>query len=509
MGKKIVGLDITHQSVTAVIVDSSIHGDRIQAFEKIAFDDLSESDDSEKADNPETTGADVYGLDTLLKKIKEKTDLTGAVCYASYPGEDVFLRNLSTPFSGRKKIKQILSFELEPVLPVPIDTIITDFHEISGIKNKSDDLWIVSASTEVSGLEAFLTILRNNDLEPRLLSVGAMAAATCTSLFSDKGENYIFLDITKTACTLYLISGQQICFVRTFSIHGFGQDSSDNIVDAKSTTQKIAGEVKRTIVSFREMYLSDYLPEFVEISGVMSHGLDKDAFTEKTGCKIREADILSYTGLAMEEEAKPAWNPAEYNSALAVAWSGLSGTDLIKFSESGFSWKKFIKENGKELQGPVILSGILFTLLIINFFLSSYAAGQKVADVEKKMIKVYRETFPSVQTVSPPYFQKMEAKFKVYKNETAFAAKGSGSVKIIDILDEISRKIPDNLDIEFNRFVYGTDDLNISGLADAFSSIDAMKQSLETSKVFRKVLLSSSVKDKKTNKFRFKLKIEM
>ena len=81
---------------------------------------------------------------------------------------------------------------------------------------------------------------------------------------------------------------------------------------------------------------------------------------------------------------------------------------------------------------------------------------------------------------------------------------------MIDILNELSRSIPANMDVQFSRMVVaGDDSVLINGDTDTFNSVDAMKGSLEKTDIFKEVTIVSTTKDKDGNRIRFRLKIKI
>ena len=67
-------------------------------------------------------------LETLVSRMDVKYD----TCIASIPAANASFRNLQMPFKDRKRIAQILPFEMETLVPYPIDDVLIDFIIIDG-----------------------------------------------------------------------------------------------------------------------------------------------------------------------------------------------------------------------------------------------------------------------------------------------------------------------------------------------------------------------------------------
>jgi hypothetical protein len=82
-------------------------------------------------------------------------------------------------------------------------------------------------------------------------------------------------------------------------------------------------------------------------------------------------------------------------------------------------------------------------------------------------------------------------------------------VRTIDILNEISRRIPDTIDVELTRMVIGDNSVLISGDTDTFNAVDAVQSRLSESERFQKVTISSTNKERNGDRIQFKMRIEL
>jgi len=80
---------------------------------------------------------------------------------------------------------------------------------------------------------------------------------------------------------------------------------------------------------------------------------------------------------------------------------------------------------------------------------------------------------------------------------------------VIDVLNDISNLVPKELDVAVSRFVFGPDNVQISGDTDTFNTVDDIKTMLEQGKLFKKITTINSSKDNTENRINFKLKIDL
>jgi general secretion pathway protein L len=83
------------------------------------------------------------------------------------------------------------------------------------------------------------------------------------------------------------------------------------------------------------------------------------------------------------------------------------------------------------------------------------------------------------------------------------------NIRAIDILNNISKLISKDINVDFTRLVIGAESTVISGDTDTFNSVDSIKNSLEKSDLFKKIIISSANINKSDNRVRFKIKINL
>ena len=118
MSRKILGLDISDNAVSAVLVRGGIKGNRIEDHRHI----------------PLSTGSrQTNRCRCALETVAAEMDLEGATCIASLPASHASYRNMEAPFKEMKKLRQILPYELESILPYPPENVIIDFNVLDSL----------------------------------------------------------------------------------------------------------------------------------------------------------------------------------------------------------------------------------------------------------------------------------------------------------------------------------------------------------------------------------------
>jgi len=105
--------------------------------------------------------------------------------------------------------------------------------------------------------------------------------------------------------------------------------------------------------------------------------------------------------------------------------------------------------------------------------------------------------------------QQMKASVEQEREKNMFTGEIEEEILNIDIINEISSRIPKEQDVEITNFVRGDDSLVISGNTDSFNNVDDIKGRLEHAEILKNITISSANLEKSSNRIQFKLKIDL
>jgi type II secretory pathway component PulL len=484
MSRKILGLDIRHDAVSAVLIESGIKGTMIEAFANVPLSDR--KDDKNNW---------VASLETIVQKI----DITGSVCVAAFPADEVSFRNIQVPFKGQKKIKKILPFELEPTLPFPIEDLIIDFIPLelpghAGAKN------LISAAVEKSQMQLYLDTLAGLNIEPEIVTVGGCSTAMFLANYLDSHQNWLFIDIDKNKGTIFLIISGSTCLIRTFPIQSTARSYK---------IKSLCSNIRRTLIASEKIIGIEFKPDggFITGCGIDDLGFDQD-MEQALGFPFERADILRYTDHIKQQSVPESWFPFLMDNALSLALMEIEGTKSFNFRKGPFASKKFWQENKKNL----IQSGIFFVLVLalgfFSVFLDSHLMGKSLTRLNQQITSIFTSTFPDVKKIVDP-LEQMRIKIQELKRDALFPGEAEKQPLAIDILNTLSKSIPKDMDVTLTRFVMGSESVVISGDTDTFNSVDNVKNRLEQSGLFKKIVISAANIDKSDKRVRFNLKLNL
>ena len=480
MSHKVLGLEISETAIAAVLLDSGFKGCTLenQFYAPILID-----------------GDEDEGLSKALDSMMESLKPSGATCVLGIPTTFISFRNLSVPFTDIKKIKQVLPFELEPTLPIAVESLVFDFDTVK--QNGSQELLAFAAEKEK--LERYQALLKAVNLHPVIVTPSGYAATRIMTRMSGPEEDYLFIDTSETHHTVYAVSQGHVRMVRTIPVGAGGYPVMRSMEMA----------IKRTFTLLRENMEISVNPSAVFSMGTQSHLLGSgDETSRLMGVSIKNIHaIRSFPRLTANTDT-PEWESGHLDMALSLALMETETVGGINFSTERSTFQHFWGEYRKH----IILSSTLILLVIVTALAGQFvrlnAKERRLADLDQQIEAVFKDTFPDVTRIVDP-LQQMQIKIKeAGEGGTGLNLSGT-NVRVVDIMDALSQKIPSSVDVTINRMVIGKDNVMLSGDTKNFNTVDDIKGRLEGADIFKSVTISSADLEKSGKRVRFKLKLDI
>lgn len=460
MGRKLLGIDIRDDSLTAVLVSSGVKGYSVETYQQVRL----EAEPEKQAD-----------IQTALVEVIAGMDLSGAGCVVALPGNRIFYRNIKFPFKGYKKIRQILPVEMESELPVTIEELVFDFYELTGFDGEGTNIMAMAAQKHQVG--NILKTLARHHLEPEIITAGGFPMTLCLLKFYDLPNTFIFLDIDTVTCSLFLVNQGNIVSVRCFVLDSHSDDR----------IQPIMLQVYRTLMALEEKYDNLPIPEVVLTAGQGITNADNEHLTAVSqnilGIPARIINIMEKDNIRTDRSVKPVLS-LEPGAALAAALVEQERLSCPNFRTGPFAPMKQWEEYKHSFIKAGVATVVILLLYSLNVLIHVYAREQEQAYLDHQIIGVLQSSFPDAVLHANPTQQMREAIQQ--QKSTALFPTGQ-SLRMIDILNEMSRRIPPAIDVEFQRLVIDSDHFILNGNTDTFYSVDEIQGKMEASPLFHKV----------------------
>ena len=483
MSRKVLGIDIRKDSVSAVLVKTSLRENRIDAHAYIPLPDSAEDENNFK---------------TALQALWNEVDPAGCDCVVSISADHFSYRILQVPFKDSKKIRMVLPFELEPTVPYPVDDLVIDFVDLQS-GSQSDQSEIIAVAVPRSELSPYLQSLAEFKIDPEMITISGLPAAMCLANQADPGEDRLFLEVSNASSSLFIIRQGQLQLIRTFP--------NPNAADNRAGI--LGAVVRRTLAAYDEFCQTEFQPLDMLVTGAGLNGANfESGIFEALKFPVKRLNFADRLNIPISGENLKPWNPALMDNALALTLMEIEGIKGLNFHKGQFAAKKFLLKNKKDVLRTGILAAAVLAMLFFGTILEYYTLNQQLDRIDHQITAIFQETFPEVKRIVDP-FQQMQVKLQEVKKNAVIQTTATPHIRSIDILDSISKGIPQGIEVDVTRMVISPDTVLISGTTDTFKSVDDIKNRLEQIEYFKKVTISSSNTDRSGKEVRFQLKVEL
>ena len=483
MSRKVLGIDIRKESVSAVVVKTSLRESRIDAHAYVPISD---------------SGEDENPFKTALETLRNEIDIDGCDCVVSISADHFSYRILQVPFKDSKKIKMVLPFELEPTVPYPVDDLIIDFIDLES-SGHNDYTEVIAVAVPNSQLTPYLGTLGAIRIDPEMLTLSGLPTALCLANQADAAKDQLFLKIDKALSTLFIVIDGGIKLIRSFPTPA-GDDTKAGSLGAF---------VHRTLSAFGELSQSEYQPLDMVVTGSGLNGANFDADVSRfLDLPVKRLNFADHLGIPNDGKYNKPWDPALMDNALALAQMEIEGIRGLNFHKGQFAAKKFIVKHKKYLIKTGVLAASVLALLFFNVIAESYTLNRQIDRFNRQITGIFKETFPEVKRIIDP-FQQMQIKVQEAKKNAVFQTATTSQIINIDILNNISKSISESTTVDINRMVISLGNVLITGTTDTFEAVDDIKSKLEQIDAFKKVTISSTNKDRSGKEVRFQMKVAL
>jgi general secretion pathway protein L len=488
MPEKILGLDISSDSVAAVRVEGGLKGHHVTACAHVMIEEAG-------------------GLGEALKALVEQVGPGADICISSIPGEHASYRNLRMPFKDKKKIRQTLAFELETMVAFPVEDLVIDFTMVDG----SDQSEIVAAFVKQAYISEYLAHLEANGIDPTVLDISGVPTVCWLLKQASTPDDALLLQIGLNRNTMILYLKRHIALVRTFLFNGSpiahhpGTQADEQI---ELCLRSFCKEVQNTLHAFGYLTANTVRPQKVFVTGSGALYPDtQNLLNRLLDLPVEQTDLATYARVHMDQDIARVWNPALMDNALALAVRETKRSQGFNFRRDGFEVKKQYFGHKKEIQKGVAFLIVVLSLLAVDLGVDYYFLKKRYNILDQEITQVFTQTFPDVKRIVDPVHQ-----LRVKIDEINKSALGLPGIRakstVLDQLKDISLRVPESADVQITRIVVDPDGVRMQGETDTFNTVDTIKRGLETSAYFKAVTISSANLDQSDNRVRFEMKLE-
>ena len=506
MPEKFLGLDIGAGSVKAVLLTRSFRGGgAIEGFCRIGI-------------------TEAGGVDEALRQLFSDQKFTGAICVSSLSASLFSFRNIQLPFRDERKIRQTVSFAVEPFIQQPLDSVLIDYTFAE--RGKQSKLF--TAIAERTLIDDRLALLSPHVHETAVIDIDAVPLASFLSRQSDFPDCALLLDIGLQDATAVFVGKGGVFHVRHFYFGGQrvsraiaaacgieveaaealkarGEFSEEGLKALRQVLEPFFSELKNTVVFLQQKGEIPEFPSKIILTGGASRtpGL-AEGLSGLLGIPVEKTALLTAGGFEIDAMLRSSWDAAVMDQALALAARPLG-------KGTGFNFLKREQETragSGELQGILkkvaIVAGVIAFLAGIEFGLGDYAMRLHLSRLKKDVRAEFKKIDPEATRIVDPVVQ-LKGKIAEAKKLTAGIGDVLSSSAALDRFREISTAAPP--EIVLSAFSLEEKEVALKGEAPNFDAMEAFKKKLEGSKYAKTVTVGSTSLLKGEKGVEFNLKV--
>lgn len=436
-----------------------------------------------------------HGFAAALDRIREQTGFVSGPSVVTLGAELLSFRNITLPFTDRKKIEQVLPFELEDRLPIEMKSMIVDFAVVREEPQGAD---LLAALVNRQHLGEKLAVLGTRGVNPDAVDISGLA--TGMRIAEEGGpERFVVLDVGSGWATLMVFVNRRIALIRSLAAPAAGRDQTGQ-------AERFVLGIRQTLLATRLVNLDRCDFSFYRLglpwpeADVLSQGLG--------GVEIRGFDLYTRRSVRFRDDVRSRYQPELMERVLAAAEGGGQKGRGFNFRREEFKKRRSPQEYRRLLTKTALPLSLTLALVVgyLTYDYRNLLAEQE--DLRRQIQGVFRETVPEVTTLVNPIPQ-LQAINNQIRATYKPGGKDRSAFTVIDLLAELSSRIPPAYRVKVVRMVADADTVRLKGITGDFNTVDNIQKELEKSPYFTEVVISSANQSTKGDEVNFELKLEL
>ncbi len=510
MFQRIVGLDIGSFSIKVVLMQRGLKGPYIEKCVEWPMT------------SPQNDGDWV----AALHKAGIRSPSGRELVVASVPQRSVFTHVVRLPFTDPQQVAQTVAYEMEGQIPLDLEEVVVDYHPIQtsdlGGPGRSDSS-LLAIAVPREHLKRHLEKLQKAGVDPKALEVDGLALFNFSQhYFKELKGDVALLDVGASKTSVCVVGEEKPRLIRTIW-HG-GHHLTQAIAQAQNLSLEQAEQVKRKATlaeaeageegisgilktalqplvkelsttfhvyeieshrEIRQIYVCGGTARLQGLSTYLAHQLGK-GLTEGPGIPDQETFAIGI-GLALKE------------------CLGQRGS-RVTFRLGEFAYHKEQTQARQHLMAMGVAGAILLLLAGGNLYLRYDLKATRYKELQSQVRSIFQQTFPKVKNIVNEVEQTKAAQKEIEKKVAFF---GNGSVTALDLIGELTRRMPKDRVIEVSDLLIEQTSIRMEAQTDSYESVEKFKEVLAQYERFREVTISDAKMSADQSKVRFRISITL
>lgn len=449
---------------------------------------------------------------------------------AALPGDAISSRRLSFPFRDKRKLTQAVPFAVEGDLPFDLEQVVIDWEIVGGDRGEAEVAATIAPRTEVSRI---LDLLQQAGCPPRTLEAEGLVLGNLAAIFDLPGVR-LLADLGHRKTTFCLLVDGKAVASRTVRIGGMHLSlalAEDLRVEpavaeqrkcetgilrggrapthAQAVLERLAREVLLLQGSLEQVTArggSGGIDEVVLCGGTAQLAGIDEFLAEQTGIPTSR---LGYPREGAGAGFVAGGSPILFAPAIALALRGTAqARTRTNFRQDDFALRIDIGRLRREFRTTGWLAVACAALGTLSFGLDAWLTASDARRLERQGVALYGEAFPG-QPAPADAVTALRNEVRSANERAAFLGVYSGNLSALDLLAEVSRLVPADLDVVFEELSIDRQTVRMRVYAKSFEAADRLGAELGKFPPFADARIGSIETDAKTGAKRFNVTIAL
>ena len=432
------------------------------------------------------------------------------------PCQDLFVRTLSFPFKDPNKLSQIVPFEMENLIPMPLEELaIGSLLLPPGIDaagdprlTKGSDVLVTAAPK--NKLSEHLRFLAEADLEPDAINVDAMALFSVTQYLREQGgtvpRDLAIIDIGASKTTLCFIREGRPVVLRTILwggnhlTHALAVRHACSFAEAERRKRTLAVQqvetwleplIKELRVTLQtcegtdqgrltHCWVSGGGAKLKEIGGYVAQHLGLYPVGPRQGFGASSPRAFSVAfGLAIHPKiVRPRWRFKPAPAALALDLKAVSDAATPQTGASP-------RDRRLALLGTVLLVILAVTDGVMHLTLKEH----RVAQLKHMLQDQYEQAFGPG---AAPGEELDQARFRIAAIDKSLSAIDGSEGRLLATMAAFMKQMPAGLPVKVRELTADGGIVLLEGETTSFEAVEKIKQTFSSGNQFKEVAVSET-----------------
>lgn len=445
------------------------------------------------------------------------------------PCQDLFVRTLSFPFSDSTKLAQVVPFEVENLVPMPLEelaigSVVLPPGEINGGSRPDKGSEVLVTAAPKDKVAEHLRFLAQADVEPSAINVDALALFSVTEFLREEGaqvpRDLAIIDVGASKTTLCLVHEGRPVVLRTIL---WGGNHLTHALAVRQAVSFAEAERRKRVVAVQhvEPWLEPLLKE-LRVTLHAYEGAERGRFTHcwvsGGGSKLRElgtyvsqrlglhpvgprqgfgpnsprAFSIAF-GLAIHPKVvRPRWRLKPSRTGLAL--------DLKSVSEEAATTRQpSTKDRRMAIGAGIVIACLALADLGIHLFLKEH----RVARLKTALQQQYEQAFGG----SAAGDELDQARYRLGMVEKSLSLVDGARSRVLAGLSTFVKALPAGASVRVRELTVDGGIILVEGETTSFDAVERIKQALAGNAHFQEVSVTETRVGAASNQVVFRMSV--